>query len=47
MPKLSCNDCKTAKTASLNCDDSLTAGAKGMEGPTGLVIQPADYLKQQ
>ena len=38
MPKLPCNDCKTAKTASLSCDDSLTAGAKGLEGPTGLDV---------
>ena len=38
MPKLSFNDCKTAKTASLSCDESLTAGAKCGEDPTGLDV---------
>ena len=35
MPKLPCNDCKTA---SISCEDSLTEGAKCGEDPTGLDV---------
>ena len=38
IPKLPCNDCKTAKTASLSCEDSLTEGAKCGEDTTGLDV---------